>query len=314
MGVVLGFLGRFFQVLVLNKYFLFFGFFFVGVNMGIRQFNFFVLLSEEVGEKFRYYVFLISFGFGMIFNVIGVFIVGFVLDFLIEIFGFIFEIVYCLVILFVFFQFVLVILVLFVIYDVFVKNLRINWNWELVIKIFKFFLLSVFIGFGVGIMIFYMSLYFNICFGQILVVISGVFFFQQFVMGFGFFGFLKLVEKIGFVNVIMFFQFVVVLFFVIFLLIDVFFLVVFFYIVCFIFMNIVWLINDFFMMGFFMIEEKVIVVGIRRVFLIFMCGVGNYIGGVFFLILFSYLFYVIVMLYVVVMLIFYGFFVRYNRV
>jgi hypothetical protein len=62
--------------------------------------------------------------------------------------------------------------------DVPVKNPRINWNCELVVKILKFSLPSALIGFGAGITIPYMSLYFNLRFGQTLAAISGIFFFQ----------------------------------------------------------------------------------------------------------------------------------------
>ncbi len=159
-----------------------------------------------------------------------------------------------------------------------------------------------------------MSLYFNIRFGQTLAAISGVFFFQQLVMGgLGSFGLPKLVEKIGPVNVITSFQLVAALLFATFPLIDVFLLAAFLYIVRSILMNIVWPINDSFMMGFFTTEEKATAAGIRRAFSTFMRGAGNYIGGVLFSISLSYPFYATATLYVVATLIFYGFFARYNR-
>ncbi len=284
LGAVLGLMGgRLFQVLAFNKYVLLIGFFLVGANMGIRQPNFSALLSEEVGEKLRHHAFSISFGLGTIFNALGVLTAGFAPpDFLTDTFGLTPEIAYRLVISLALLQFALVIPALLVIQDVPVKNPRINWNRELVIKILKFSLPSALIGLGAGITIPYMSLYFNIRFGQTLAAISGVFFFQQLVMGLGSFGLPKLVEKIGPVNVITSFQLVAALLFATFPLIDVFLLAAFLYIVRSILMNIVWPINDSFMMGFFTTEEKATAAGIRRAFSTFMRGIGNYIGGAYY--------------------------------
>ncbi|NJF24230.1 MFS transporter [Thermococcus sp. Bubb.Bath] len=312
-GAVLGLLGRLFQVLALTHYLLLTGFLLVGVNMGIRQPNFSALLSEEVEGKLRHHAFSISFGLGTIFNAVGVLIAGFAPDFLTETFGLTPEIAYRLVISLALLQFAIVIPALLVIRDVPVKNPRINWNRELVIKILKFSLPSALIGLGAGITIPYMSLYFNLRFGQTLAAISGVFFFQQLVMGLGSFGLPKLVEKIGPVNVITSFQLVAALLFATFPLIDVFLIAAFLYIVRSILMNIVWPINDSFMMGFFTTEEKATAAGIRRAFSTFMRGAGNYIGGVLFSVSLSYPFYTTATLYVVATLIFYGFFARYNK-
>ncbi|KPU62798.1 sugar transporter [Thermococcus sp. EP1] len=314
LGAFLGLLGRILQVLAINFYVLALGFFLVGANMGIRQPNFYALLSEEVGEKLRHHAFSISFGIGTILNAVGVLIAGFAPNFLIETFGITSELAYRLVIALALLQFALVIPVLMIISDVPVKNPRINWRKELVVKILKFSLPSAMIGLGAGITIPYMSLYFNLRFGQTLAVISGVFFAQQLVMGFGSFVLPKLVDRIGPVKTIAVFQSIAAFLFGVFPSIDLFLLAAAIYIIRSILMNIVWPINDAFMMGFFTTEEKATAAGIRRAFSTFMRGLGNYIGGILFSLSLSYPFYTTATLYVTATLIFYLFFARYNKV
>lgn len=313
-GALLGLLGRILQVLALNTYVLALGFFLVGANMGIRNPNFAALLSEEVEERLRHHAFSISFGLGTIFNALGVLIAGFAPDFLVKNFGLTPGIAYRLVIALALLQFLLVIPALLVIEDVAVRNPRINWRRELIVKILKFSLPSALIGLGAGITIPYMSLYFNIRFGQTLAVISGVFFAQQLVMGFGSFILPKLVDRIGPVNTITFFQALAAFLFAIFPSVELFLLAALIYIIRSILMNIVWPINDAFMMGFFTIEEKATAAGIRRAFSTFMRGFGNYVGGFLFSISLSYPFYATASLYVIATLTFYFFFARYNKV
>lgn len=314
LGAFLGLLGRILQVLAINFYVLALGFFLVGANMGIRQPNFYALLSEEVGEKLRHHAFSISFGIGTILNAVGVLIAGFAPNFLIETFGITSELAYRLVIALALLQFALVIPVLMIISDVPVKNPHINWRKELVVKILKFSLPSAMIGLGAGITIPYMSLYFNLRFGQTLAIISGVFFAQQLVMGFGSFVLPKLVDRIGPVKTIAVFQSIAAFLFGVFPSIDIFLLAAAIYIIRSILMNIVWPINDAFMMGFFTTEEKATAAGIRRAFSTFMRGLGNYIGGILFSLSLSYPFYTTATLYVTATLIFYLFFARYNKV
>ncbi|MCA6214046.1 MFS transporter [Thermococcus bergensis] len=314
LGAFLGLIGRILQVLAFNFYVLALGFFLIGANMGIRQPNFYALLSEEVDEKQRHHAFSISFGIGTILNALGVLIAGFAPDFLVETLGITNEVAYRLVISLAVLQFALVIPILLIIKDVPVKNPRINWRKELVVKILKFSLPSAMIGLGAGITIPYMSLYFNLRFGQTLAVISGVFFAQQLVMGVGSFVLPKLVDKIGPVKTISLFQSTAAFLFAIFPSLELFLLAAFVYIIRSILMNIVWPINDAFMMGFFTTEEKATAAGIRRAFSTFMRGLGNYIGGVLFSISLSYPFYATAFLYVAATLIFYLFFSRYNEV
>lgn len=314
LGALLGLVGRLLQVLAINRYVLLLGFFLVGANMGIRQPNFSALLSEEVGDKLRHHAFSISFGLGTIFNALGVLVAGSSPDFLMRTFGITEGIAYRLVVSMALLQFALVIPALAIIKDVPVKNPRINWRRELVVKILKFSLPSALIGLGAGITIPYMSLYFNVRFGTTLAAISGVFFFQQLVMGLGSFILPRLVEKIGPVNVITSFQLIAALLFATFPSIGLFLLAAFLYIVRSILMNIVEPINDSFMMGFFTTEEKATAAGIRRAFSTFMRGLGNYIGGFLFSISLSYPFYTTAGLYVLATIIFYGFFAKHNQV
>ncbi|ASJ07760.1 sugar transporter [Thermococcus siculi] len=312
LSALLGLTGRVLQVLALNTYVLMIGFLLVGANMGLRQPNFSALLSEEVGDEKRHHAFSISFGLGTIFNALGVLIAGFAPEFFMSL-GLTEGIAYRLVISLALLQFALVIPALLLISDVPVKNPRINWNRGLVIKILKFSLPSALIGFGAGITIPYMSLYFNLRFGQTLAAISGIFFFQQLAMGLGSFGLPKLVYRIGPVKVITSFQSTAAFLFAIFPSIETFLLAAFLYVLRSILMNIVWPINDSFMMGFFSTEEKATAAGIRRAFSTFMRGGGNYVGGILFGTSLSYPFYATAVLYVVATVIFYAFFRKYNR-
>jgi len=280
--------------------------------MGLRQPNFSALLSEEVEEEQRHHAFSISFGLGTIFNALGVLIAGFAPDFLITL-GLTERLAYRIVISLALIQFALVIPALLIIHDVPVKNPKINWNRELVVKILKFSLPSALIGFGAGITIPYMSLYFKLRFGQTLAAISGIFFFQQLAMGLGSFGLPKLVQKIGPVKVITSFQSIAAFLFAVFPSIETFLLAAALYILRSILMNIVWPINDSFMMGFFSTEEKATAAGIMRAFSTFMRGGGNYVGGLLFGISLSYPFYATAFLYVVATVIFYAFFIKHNK-
>ncbi len=312
MSALLGLIGRLLQVAAVNSYVLALGFFLVGANMGLRQPNFSALLSEEVGEERRHHAFSISFGIGTIFNALGVLIAGLAPGFFMDL-GLAEGIAYRLVISLALLQFALVIPALLMINDVPVKNPRINWNRELVIKILKFSLPSALIGFGAGITIPYMSLYFKLQFGQTLAAISGIFFFQQLAMGLGSFGLPRLVGKIGPVKVITSFQSTAAFLFAIFPSIETFLLAALLYVVRSILMNIVWPINDSFMMGFFSTEEKATAAGIRRAFSTFMRGGGNYFGGLLFAISLSYPFYATAFLYVLATAMFYAFFIKHNK-
>ncbi|NJE43338.1 MFS transporter [Thermococcus sp. GR6] len=312
LSALLGLAGRLLQVLAINDYVLALGFFLVGANMGLRQPNFSALLSEEVKEEQRHHAFSISFGLGTLFNALGVLIAGFAPEFFIDL-GLTESLAYRLVVSLALLQFVLVIPALLIISDVPVKNPKIDWNRELIIKILKFSLPSALIGLGAGITIPYMSLYFKLQFGQTLAAISGIFFFQQLAMGLGSFGLPRLVERIGPVKVITSFQSFAAFLFLIFPSIETFLLAAALYILRSILMNIVWPINDSFMMGFFSTEEKATAAGIRRAFSTFMRGAGNYIGGLLFGMSLSYPFYTTAFLYIVATVIFYAFFIKHNK-
>ena len=260
----------------------------------------------------RHHAFSISFGLGTIFNALGVLIAGFAPDFFTEL-GVSEGTAYRLVVSLALLQFALVIPALLMISDVPVRNLKINWSRELVVKMLKFSLPSALIGFGAGITIPYMSLYFKLQFGQTLAAISGVFFLQQLAMGLGSFVLPRLVHRIGPVKVITSFQSMAAFLFAIFPSIETFLLAAALYIIRSILMNIVWPINDSFMMGFFSTEEKATAAGIRRAFSTFMRGGGNYVGGLLFGMSLSYPFYATATLYVIATAIFYAFFIKHNK-
>ena len=313
LGAVLGFIGRILQVTALNYHLLLLGFLLVGINMGIRQPNFSALLSEEVGDELRHRAFSMSFGLGTMFNAVGVLLAGFMPDLLEDVFGVTPQLAYRLVLAFSFLQFLITIPALLIIKDVPVKNPKIQWRKELIMKILKFSVPSAIIGLGAGITIPYMQLYFDMRFGVTLMTISGVFFFQQLVMGLGSFILPRLVDRIGPVKTITLFQSSAALLFAVFPSINIFTLAAFFYIIRSILMNIVWPINDSFMLGFFSTEEKATAVGIRRAFSTFMRGIGNYIGGFLFGISLSYPFYTTATLYIIATLLFHFFFAKYNK-
>ncbi|AEH25343.1 MFS transporter [Pyrococcus yayanosii] len=313
LAALLGLGGRLLQVLALNEYLLALGFFLVGANMGLRQPNFSALLSEQVSEEQRHHAFSISFGLGTMFNAFGVLIAGFAPDYLIGRLGLSEELAYRFVVSLALLQFALVIPALLIIKDVPVKNPKIDWDRELVVKILKFSLPSALIGLGAGITIPYMSLYFRLSFGKTLTAISGVFFLQQLTMSLGSFGLPRLVRKIGPVKVITLFQSTAAILFLVFPSIKTFLLAAAIYVLRSILMNIVWPINDSFMMGFFSTEEKATAAGIRQAFSTFMRGAGNYIGGILFGLSLSYPFYTTATLYILATLMFYAFFIKHNK-
>ncbi|CAB49134.1 MFS transporter [Pyrococcus abyssi] len=312
LAALLGLLGRILQVIGYNFYILILGFFLVGINMGLRDPNYSALLSEKVkSEEERHRIFSYSFGLGTLMNAIGVLVAGYAPGYLISL-GYRKEIAYRLVIALALLQFLVVIPALMLVKDVPVKESRIKWRKDLIVRILKFSLPSAIIGLGAGITIPYMSIYFNLRFGRDIKEISWVFFGQQLVMGLGSFILPELVRKIGAVKVITYFQWSAALLFLIFPSIPTFILASIVYVIRSILMNIVWPVNDSFMMGFFSTEEKATAAGIRRAFSTFMRGAGNYIGGLLFAVSLSYPFYATAILYIFATAMFYAFFIKHN--
>ncbi|AEC51658.1 multidrug resistance protein [Pyrococcus sp. NA2] len=312
LAATLGLVGRIFQVLAYNFVILILGFFLVGINMGLRDPNYSALLSEKVkSEEERHRIFSYSFGLGTLMNALGVLVAGYLPGYLIKL-GYPKEIAYRFVIGLALLQFLIVFPALLIIRDVPVKEQRIKWRKELVIRILKFSLPSALIGLGAGITIPYMSIYFNLRFGRDIKEISWIFFGQQLVMGLGSFILPELVRKLGPVRVITYFQGAAALLFMIFPSIPTFLLASIIYVIRSILMNIVWPVNDSFMMGFFSTEEKATAAGIRRAFSTFMRGLGNYIGGMLFAFSLAYPFYATAILYIVATTMFYAFFIKHN--
>ena len=177
----------------------------------------------------------------------------------------------------------------------------------------KTLLLSALIGLGAGITIPFMSLYFKLRFGETLQAISWIFFFQQLAMGLGSFELPELVRRWGPVKVITSFQGLATFLFAVFPSIETFALAGAVYVLRAILMNIIWPINDSFMMGFFRTEEKATANGIRQAFSTFMRGVGNSLGGTLFAVSLAYPFYATALLYATATGLFYAFFIKHNE-
>jgi len=306
-----GLIGRLLQVLAPNTFILFLGFVLVGVNMGLRQPNYNAYLSELVPGEMRHEAFSKSFGLGTLFNSLGVLIAGFLPGYLMRL-SFPEETAYRITFSLSILQFVFVIPALLLVRDVEVKERKIRWERDLVIKILKFSLPSALIGLGAGITIPFMSIYFKKRFGETLQAISWVFF-QQLAMGLGSFGLPELVKRYGPVRVITSFQGLATFLFAIFPSIKTFALAGAVYVLRAVLMNIIGPINDSFMMGFFRTEEKATANGIRQAFSTFMRGIGNSIGGVLFAVSLTYPFYATALLYTIATAIFYTFFIKHNE-
>ena len=311
LSAFLGFFGRILQVLAINWVLLFLGFTLVGVNMGLRQPNYNAYLSELVPEERRHEAFSKSFGLGTLFNSLGVLLAGFLPGYLIGT-GLTQETAYRLTFSLSLLQFAFVVPALLLVRDVEVKEKRIRWKRALVVKILKFSLPSALIGLGAGITIPFMSLYFKLRFGETLSTISYVFFFQQLAMGLGSFGLPELVRKYGPVKVITSFQGIATFLFAIFPSIETFTLAGAVYVLRAILMNIIWPINNSFMMGFFKTEEKATANGVQQAFSTFMRGIGNSIGGTLFAVSLAYPFYATAILYATATALFYAFFIEHN--
>ncbi|WP_297503370.1 MFS transporter [Thermococcus sp.] len=310
-SAIVGLAGRVFQVSASSWFVLLLGFILVGVNMGLRQPNYNAYLSELVPDEMRHEAFSKSFGLGTLFNSLGVLLAGFLPGYLVGA-GLTEETAYRLTFSLSLLQFAFVIPALFIVRDVAVREKRIRWERNLVVKILKFSLPSAIIGLGAGITIPFMSLYFKIRFGETLSAISYVFFFQQLAMGLGSFGLPELVRKWGPVKVITSFQGAATVLFAVFPSIETFALAGAVYVARAILMNIIWPINSSFMMGSFKTEEKATANGIQQAFSTFMRGVGNSVGGTLFAISLVYPFYATAVLYAVATVLFYAFFKRYN--
>ncbi len=310
-SAIVGLAGRVLQVSASSWFVLLLGFILVGVNMGLRQPNYNAYLSELVPDEMRHEAFSKSFGLGTLFNSLGVLLAGFLPGYLVGA-GLTEETAYRLTFSLSLLQFAFVIPALFIVRDVAVREKRIRWERNLVVKILKFSLPSAIIGLGAGITIPFMSLYFKIRFGETLSAISYVFFFQQLAMGLGSFGLPELVRKWGPVKVITSFQGAATVLFAVFPSIETFALAGAVYVARAILMNIIWPINSSFMMGSFKTEEKATANGIQQAFSTFMRGVGNSVGGTLFAISLVYPFYATAVLYAVATALFYAFFKRYN--
>ncbi|NJE08170.1 MFS transporter [Thermococcus sp. M39] len=153
---------------------------------------------------------------------------------------------------------------------------------ELLVKIAKFSIPSALIGLGAGVTIPYMGLYFNLKFETSLESIGGLFALQQLLMAVGMFSMPILADKVGSVKTIVSFNgsatalIIALPFAPSFLIASV------IYIVRTILMNIVNPIWDAFMMRFFSKEERAASIALRSFAWTSTFGIGQYLGGVIF--------------------------------
>ncbi|WP_324734831.1 MFS transporter [Thermococcus sp. SY098] len=153
---------------------------------------------------------------------------------------------------------------------------------ELLVKIAKFSLPSALIGLGAGVTIPYMGLYFNLKFGTSLESIGGLFALQQLVMALGMFSMPLLADKIGSVKTIVSFNGSATALIIALPLAPSFPIASIIYIVRTILMNIVNPIWDAFMMKFFTREERATSIALRSFAWTSTFGLGQYLGGIIF--------------------------------
>ncbi|WP_048165950.1 MFS transporter [Palaeococcus pacificus] len=147
------------------------------------------------------------------------------------------------------------------------------------LKILKFSIPAALIGLGAGVTIPYMGLYFNSRFGTSLESIGGLFAIQQFIMGIGTFAMPFLVDKLGSVKTIVGFNGSATLLIVSMPFAPAFLIAAVIYTIRTILMNIVNPIWDSFMMHFFNKKERATALALRNFAWTSTFGIGQYLGG-----------------------------------
>ena len=153
---------------------------------------------------------------------------------------------------------------------------------KLLTKIAKFSLPSALIGLGAGITIPYMGLYFNLKFGTSLESIGGLFALQQLLMAMGMFSIPILADRIGSVKTIVSFNGSATALMVALPFAPSFLIASAIYIIRTILMNIVNPIWEAFMMKFFTREERATSIALRSFAWTSTFGIGQYLGGIIF--------------------------------
>jgi MFS family permease len=267
------------------------------------------LLSEEVSDEKRDYIFSLSFAVGTIGGALGMFFAGILPDLvdsanpyrktmLIALIG-------------ISAQIFILSLVRVVKEEKISKRLKLERG--TLIKILKFSVPSALIGLGAGVTIPYMQLYFNVRFGTSLASIGSLFAIQQLVMGVGMFSMPIFAERYGSVKTIVGFNGTATGLIITLPFSPSFSIAALIYTIRTILMNIVNPLWDSFMLGFFKSEERATAIALRSFAWTVTFGVGNYIGGQIFEYSLSMPFFITGTLYALSMLSFWFFFRKYER-
>lgn len=299
LGVFLMFFGRLVQVTYPTIALLTLGGVLVGIGMAFESPSYMALLSGEVSDEKRHYLFSLSSAMGTIGSAVGLILAGFLPRYLSyrEVFALVLVIIP-----------VRLVLVLFVRSVLAETEKKLGLNRTLLIKIGRFALPSALIGLGAGVTIPYMGLWFNQRFGTGLESIGWLFAFQQFIMGLGTFLLPMIADRLGSVKTIVSFNGSASLLIAAMPFSPTFLLAAFIYTVRTILMNIVNPIWSSFMMGFFRKEERSTVMALNNLSWTATFGIGQYIGGMIFDFSLTLPFLITALLYAVSMLTFWVFF------
>jgi MFS family permease len=291
--------GRLVQVLYPALVMLAIGGILLGVGMAFEGPSYMALLSGEVDDGRRHYLFSLSSAGGTIGSAVGLVLAGFLPRFLS------YREVFALAVLFIPIQMGLVALVRSVLAHS-EKSLRLDRG--LILRIGRFALPSALIGLGAGVTIPYVGLWFNQRFGTSLESIGGLFALQQFIMGLGTFLLPMIADKLGSVKTIVSFNGSASLLIAAMPFSPTFYIAAAVYTVRTILMNIVNPIWNSFMMGLFKKEERSTAMALNNLSWTATFGIGQYIGGRLFDVSLTWPFLITALLYALSMAVFWGFF------
>ncbi|AEK72948.1 permease of the major facilitator superfamily protein [Thermococcus sp. 4557] len=299
LGVSMMFLGRLVQVLHPTLWMLALGGVLIGIGMALESPSFMALLSGEVEDGKRHYLFSLSSGIGTIASALGILVAGFLSRWLS--YGGVFSLVLVVIPI----RFAIVLFVR----PVLERHSRgLNLDRSLLVRIGRFALPGALIGLGAGIAIPYMGLWFNQRFGTSLESIGWLFAFQQFIMGIGMFLLPMIADRFGSVKTIVSFNGTASLLIGALPFSPAFPVAAVIYILRTILMNIVNPIWNSFMMGFFEEEERSTAMALNSLAWTATFGVGQYVGGVLFDMSLVWPFLITAFLYSLSMVVFWGFF------
>ena len=301
LGVFLMFIGRLVQVAYPTISLLTLGGVLVGIGMAFENPSYMALLSGEVSDEKRHYLFSLSSAIGTIGSAVGLILAGFLPRYLS------YRDVFALVLVIIPVRFVLVLFVRSVLAE---REKKLKLNRSLLVRIGRFALPSALIGLGAGVTIPYMGLWFNQRFGTSLENIGWLFALQQFIMGLGMFLLPMIADRFGSVKTIVSFNGSASLLIAAMPLSPTFLIAAVIYTVRTILMNIVNPIWNSFMVGFFKKEERSTVMALNNLSWTATFGVGQYLGGRLFDFSLTWPFMITAILYSISMVVFWGFFGR----